>query len=72
MSTFTDTDRTQFTGRLVLPGDDDFEDARVGRVFNARRPERRPEAVLLAETEDDVAAGVRLARDRGVSVSTLR
>lgn len=69
MSTFTDTDRTQFTGRLVLPGDDDFEDARVGRVFNARRPERRPEAVLLAETEDDVAAGVRLARDRGVSVA---
>src|SRR5699024_6087989 len=58
-----------FTGRLVLPGDGDFEEARVGRVFNARRPDRSPEAVLLAETEADIAAGVRLARDRGVAVA---
>lgn len=69
MSTFTCADRALFTGRLVLPDDGDFEEARVGRVFNARRPDRNPEAVLLAETEADVAAGVRLARDRGVAVA---
>src|SRR5699024_8649027 len=69
MSIFTCADRALFTGRLVLPGDGDFEEARVGRVFNARRPDRSPEAVLLAETEADIAAGVRLARDRGVAVA---
>ena len=57
------------TGTLVLRGDDGFEDARVGRVFNARRPSRQPVAVLFAETDEDVVAGVRLARDRGWSVS---
>lgn len=38
-------------------------------MFNARRPERYPAAVLLAAGEDDVVAGVRLARDRGLRVS---
>jgi FAD/FMN-containing dehydrogenase len=46
-----------------------YEEARVGRVFNARRPDRFPAAVLFAENEDDVVAGVRLARDRGLRVS---
>lgn len=69
MSIFTSADRAIFKGRLVLPRDEDFEEARVGRVFNARRPDRQPEAVLFAETEADVAAGVRLARDRGVAVA---
>jgi FAD/FMN-containing dehydrogenase len=69
MTIFTSADRAEFSGRLVLPGDADFEEARVGRVFNARRPDRSPEAVLLAETEADVTAGVRLARERGVAVA---
>ena len=38
-------------------------------MFNARRPDRYPAAVLLAEGEDDVVAGVRLARERGLKVS---
>ncbi|WP_375479016.1 FAD-binding oxidoreductase [uncultured Jatrophihabitans sp.] len=58
-----------FTGRLVRRGDPDYDDARVGRVFNARRPDRHPIAVLLAETEADVVAGVRLARAEGWSVA---
>jgi FAD/FMN-containing dehydrogenase len=58
-----------FTGRLVERGRPGYEDARTGRVFNGRHPDRYPAAVLLAETEDDVVAGVRLARARGWPVS---
>ena len=46
-----------------------YEQARVDRVFNARRPDRYPAAVLLAETDADVVEGVRLARDRGLKVA---
>ncbi|CAN5342799.1 FAD-binding oxidoreductase [soil metagenome] len=56
-------------GRLVLRGDADFDEARVGRVFNARRPDRQPAAVLFAESDDDVIEGVLLAERNGWSVS---
>ena len=54
---------------LYWRGHPGYEDARIGRVFNGRHPDRFPAAVLLAETEDDVVAGVRLARERGLQVS---
>jgi FAD/FMN-containing dehydrogenase len=38
-------------------------------VFNARRPDRCPAAVLEAADEQDVVAGVRLAAERGWPVS---
>jgi FAD/FMN-containing dehydrogenase len=50
-------------------GDEGYEEARVARVFNARRPDRFPAGVLMASSEEDVVAGVRLARDRGLKVS---
>jgi FAD/FMN-containing dehydrogenase len=56
-------------GKLVPAGEDGFEEAAVGRVFNHRRPGRRPDAVLLAECEQDVVDGVRLARERGWQVA---
>jgi len=59
----------RFDGTLVLPGDPDWEDARVGRVFNARKPARQPAAVLRARTERDLVEAVRLARERGWQVS---
>jgi FAD/FMN-containing dehydrogenase len=55
--------------RLLLRGDDGYDDARAGRVFNARKPSRYPAAVLLADDEDDVRDGVRLAAERGWTVS---
>ena len=61
--------RERLAGRLVLRGEPGYEQARVGRVFNARRPDRFPAAVLLAADEDDVIAGVRLAAERGWTVS---
>jgi FAD/FMN-containing dehydrogenase len=51
--------------RLILRGAGGYDEARFARVFNARRPERYPAAVLVAESEDDVVEGVRLARDLG-------
>lgn len=59
----------QFDGRLVRRGDDGFEDARIGRVFNLRRPDRQPAAVLFAANEADVVAGVQLAIEEGWQVS---
>ena len=58
-----------FSGDIVWRGDPGYEEARVGRVFNASRPERYPAAVLVADGEDDVVAGVRFARERGLQVS---
>jgi FAD/FMN-containing dehydrogenase len=56
-------------GEILWRGEPGYEEARVGRVFNARRPDRYPAGVLLAESEDDVVAGVRLAHERGLQVS---
>ena len=49
-----------FDGELIWRGEPGYEQARVGRVFNGRRPERYPAAVLLAEHEDDVVAACAL------------
>lgn len=54
---------------VLWRGEPGYEEARVARVFNARRPERFPAGVLLAGTSDDVVEGVRLARERGLRVS---
>ena len=56
-------------GDIIWRSDTGYQEARVGRVFNSRRPERYPAAVLLAGSDDDVVAGVRLARDRGLQIS---
>lgn len=58
-----------FSGRLLYPDDADFEEARIGRIFNGRRPGRRPAAILLAENDDDVVNGVLLARQNGWPVA---
>lgn len=58
-----------FDGRMVLPTDPDWDQARVGRVFNGRRPDRQPDAVLIAASVEDVQRGVRLAAERGWSVA---
>ena len=59
----------RLAGRLFLRGEPGYEQARTGRVFNARRPDRFPAAVLLAAGDADVVAGVRLAAERGWTVS---
>jgi FAD/FMN-containing dehydrogenase len=58
-----------FDGQLFLQGEDGYESARVDAVFNGRKPDRFPVAVLIAESDEDVVAGVRMAIDNGWKVS---
>lgn len=46
-----------------------YEVARVGRVFNHRRPKRYPIAVVEAENESHIVAAVKLAKQMGCRVS---
>jgi FAD/FMN-containing dehydrogenase len=46
-----------------------YERARVGRVFNYRRPSRYPRAVVEATTESHIVEAVRLANQLGCRVS---
>lgn len=62
-------DRPAFAGRFLERGDTAYDQARVGRIFNERREDRYPAAVLEAASIDDVIAGIRLARQRGWRVS---
>ena len=47
----------------------EYERARVGRVFNARRPNRYPRAVVEATCEADIIAAVKLAISQQCRVS---
>src|SRR5689334_1881763 len=64
-----DDGQTDFVGAFWRSGDLGFEEAATSRVFNHRRPSRRPMAVLRAAHAADVAAGVRLAAAEGWKVA---
>lgn len=49
--------------------EDAYEKARVGRVFNARRPKRFPRAIVEATHPDHVKEAVQLANKLGCRVS---
>jgi len=55
-------------GTLYRRGEDGYEDARQAAVWNLRKPERYPEAIVLAADEDDVVEAVRLAQREGLQV----
>ena len=46
-----------------------YEEARVGRVFNQRRPARYPTAVVEAQSEDHIVKAVKLAIELNCRVS---
>ena len=54
--------------RIVFKGSDDYERLRQFAVFNAKKPKRYPEAIIMAQSVDDVVSGVKLARARGWQV----
>lgn len=53
---------------VLRRGDAGYEKARLGAIWNGRKPNRFPEAIVLAEHADDVVDAVRLARARGWSI----
>jgi FAD/FMN-containing dehydrogenase len=54
---------------LFRRGEPGYEQARADRVFNRRRPDRFPDAVLVPGSPEAVAEGVRLAAARGWQVA---
>ena len=65
----TDSLAGGFESRILYPSDPGFEQARIDRIFNGRRPSRAPAAILFAESDADIVEGVRLATRNGWSVS---
>jgi FAD/FMN-containing dehydrogenase len=53
---------------LLERGADGYEEARQAAVWNGRKPERYPQAIVLAETADDVVEAVRYARAEGLKI----
>jgi FAD/FMN-containing dehydrogenase len=47
----------------------EYEEARVGRIFNLRRADRFPLAVLNVDKESQVIDAVKLAKEKGCRVS---
>jgi FAD/FMN-containing dehydrogenase len=47
----------------------EYEDARIGRIFNLRRAERFPLAILNVSKESHVVDAVKLAREKGCRIS---
>jgi FAD/FMN-containing dehydrogenase len=54
---------------MIEHGSEDFEEARVDRVFNRRLTSRQPAAIVRPTTEAEVVDAVRLARHRGWQVA---
>lgn len=54
--------------QMILRGSDEYEKARQDASWNAKLPDRYPEAIALARNESDVVAAVRYAIDRGLKV----
>ncbi len=50
---------------MLARGEEGYEQARRASVWNARTPERYPDAIVLAESEREVVEAVRDARERG-------
>lgn len=46
-----------------------YEEARIGRVFNHRRPQRFPIAVVKATSVEDIIAAVKLAAEKNCRVA---
>jgi FAD/FMN-containing dehydrogenase len=58
----------EIEGTLYRKGDDGYEEARQAAVWNARKPDRFPAAIVLAESAADVQEAVRLAAAEGLQV----
>jgi hypothetical protein len=58
-----------FTGQFFRRDDPGFAAAAVSRIFNQRRPDARPAAVLRPADVADVAAGVRFAAAEGLQAA---
>ena len=54
---------------IIWANEKAYNDARVARVFNHRRPQRYPLAIVHATTENDVMHTIKLAKNLNCKVS---
>ncbi|MEU6350432.1 FAD-binding oxidoreductase [Streptomyces sp. NPDC047072] len=54
--------------KLLRRGDAAYETARRDAVWNERKPDRYPDVIVLAHSEQDVVEAVRLAREEGLAI----
>ena len=59
----------QIEGRVLRRGDYHYEDLRRAACWHAGVPERYPEMIVLANSEDDVIGAVRLAAEEGLHLA---
>jgi FAD/FMN-containing dehydrogenase len=59
---------TGWHGEFYRRGAAGYEQSRVAAVWNERKPERYPEAIVVARDADDVVGAVRHAKERGWSI----
>src|SRR5262249_40579077 len=52
---------TKFNGRIIAPGDQEYEEARRVSLWNPRT-DRRPALIARCESEDDVARAIEFAQ----------
>jgi FAD/FMN-containing dehydrogenase len=57
-----------YDGEWIERGDERYEEARCAAVWNARTPERYPDAIVLAASTDDVVRAIGEARQRSMKV----
>src|SRR5207244_2517333 len=57
-----------FEGRVLRRGTGDYEAARRATMWNALVPDRFPDVVVQAASEQDVVRAVRLARAEGLRI----
>jgi FAD/FMN-containing dehydrogenase len=55
-------------GRALWRDEDGYEEARTAAVWNGRKPDRYPDVIVQAASENDVVAAVRYAIDHDMKV----
>lgn len=61
-------DLKELERRIHWKGEPGYERERLDAVWHARKPERYPDGVLVAESEEDVIDAVLLAKERGLKL----
>ncbi|MEV5242752.1 FAD-binding oxidoreductase [Streptomyces cinnamoneus] len=56
-------------GALIRRGDRDYDGARVDAVWNGRKPDRFPDAIVRPASEEDVVEALAYARSHGLRVA---
>ncbi len=62
-------ERTAPTLRMLRRGGHGYERARLDAIWNARKPDRFPDFIALATSDEDVIEAVTYARTRGLKVA---